>query len=89
MKVSKAFEEAIRETGFELERASHEVALYSIERAAFLSTIAHEAGFGEAVEAEAAGVFAYAARRAVRAADQGDQRALDIIRGFLIGKAGG
>ena len=84
-----AFAAALEATGVDLKTSAQEVAAYAADRGAHLAAIAAEPGIAEACEAEADRVWLYGAQRAVRAADAADGRAIALIRGVLLGLAGG
>ncbi|MFO0451602.1 MAG: hypothetical protein ACK52I_23575, partial [Pseudomonadota bacterium] len=65
------------------------IADYTAERGAHLTAIANEPGIAEAIEAETYRCWLFAARREVRVADAGDQRAWGLLRGLLLGLAAG
>jgi hypothetical protein len=83
----EAFEQALKQTGLELQVLPGEVAAYAAQRGAYLASFGQVPGFLRAVEAEADNVFLFSARRAMSAADAADVRAWSLIQGVLLGIA--
>ena len=83
----EAFEQALKQTGLELQALPGEVAVYAAQRGAYLASFGQVPGFLRAVEAEADNVFLFSARRAMSAADAADVRAWSLIQGVLLGIA--
>lgn len=81
-------EQYLKSSGVDLQQASADVAMFAAQRSAHLAAAAGQAGFQEAVEAEADRVWLFATGRAVRAADANDARLWGILAGFLISSAG-
>ena len=82
--IGTLLEAAAQEVGLDLQRSAAEVATYIAGRTAHLSTIVEQAGFHEALIAEADSVAIYAGVNAVSAADDADRRLIGIIEGFLM-----
>lgn len=78
------FENYLKASGIDLQQASSDVALFAAQRAAHLASLTGQAGFQEAVEAEADRVWMFATGRAVRAGDANDARLWGIVAGFLL-----
>lgn len=83
----EAFEQALRQTGIDIQAVPGEVAVYAAQRGAFLASLGQVPGFLRAAEAEADNVFLFAARRAMQTADAADSRAWSLIQGVLLGLA--
>jgi hypothetical protein len=82
-------ENYLKASGIDLQQASADVALFAAQRSAHLAAAAGQAGFQEALEAEADRVWLFATGRAVRAGDASDARLWGVVAGFLISAAGG
>jgi len=80
---------AITATGVSLKKSAADVALYTTQRAAHLSTLVGQPGYEEAVAAERDAVLLYAGVAAVREADAADMRLVGIIEGVLLSAATG
>jgi len=76
-------DEAIAETGMDLEDRKQEVADYAAERSLHLSTIAAEPGFEQALRAERNSVALRAGLAVDDAASAHDQRVFGMIAGAL------
>lgn len=83
----EAFEQALKQTGLDLQAMPGEVAAYATQRGAYLASFGSVPGFLRAAEAEADNVFLFGARRAVDKADAADARAWSLIQGVLLGLA--
>lgn len=88
-KFRQLFAEALRATGIDVQASAPEIATFADQLAIDLAAAAGEAGIGEAIDASADRLVQFASRRTVRVADAGDQRALALVRGVLIGLASG
>ena len=75
--------DALNELGVEAGESLDAVADYAAERAEHLSTIVGQAGFMQAVEAEARNVHIKAAISAASLADGADERFVRIVQGGL------
>lgn len=69
--------------GVTLERDAVELKGYAEQRMAHLDRIAGQAGFQDAVDAEAHNVALFAAGQIVKGADVADQMLVDNIKGLL------
>lgn len=78
-----ALETALKETGLQLQKSAHEVAVYATMRSADLAKALGQKGFDEAVVAARDAVALYAGIRAVENADAADNRVLGLIHGAL------
>ncbi len=78
-----ALDTALRETGLQLEKSAHEVAVYAALRSVQLTKAVGQKGFQEAVVAERDAVALYAGIQAVNNADAADARILGLIHGAL------
>lgn len=81
--IGKLFEDSVRGLGVDLRKAGRDLQLYVAGRVAHLATLVGQAGYQEAVEAEARNVALEAAISAVTQADATDQRIVGIIQGVL------
>lgn len=82
-KIKAALEAALRETGVQLLHSTADVAIYTAQRAAHLSTIVGQEGFDEALQAERDAVCLFAGVSAVKEADAADARIVGLIQGAL------
>lgn len=81
-------EDAVKETGADIEESLDTVVLFMSERALHLSTIAHEPGFTQALRAERNRVAIHAGLSVAEDADSSDHRILGLIQGALALAAG-
>jgi hypothetical protein len=81
-------EDAVKETGVDIEESLDSLALFMSERALHLSTIVAEPGFPQAVRAERNRVALHAGLSVAHDADKADHRMLGIVQGALALAAG-
>lgn len=78
--IGKALQSVVSETGKSLRASAAEVAAYVAQRGAYLATLAGQAGFAEAEQAELESCRLFAGVAAVHEADAVDGRVLGIIQ---------
>lgn len=83
--VKTALDSMLRDSGIALRRTTLEVVQYADQRSAHLSAIAGEAGFDEALAAEARNVAQFAGIEAARLGDAADAAARARVFGLIYG----
>lgn len=79
----QALEQALLETGVDLQHSVAEIGARAAERGVHLASIANEPGYAEAVIAERDALAIYAGIEAVERADSADEKARAMAMGIL------
>ena len=88
MDYGELIKDVLEETGIDLEITKDELIRYTAERAAHLTTLIGQPGYGLALRAERDAVALHAGLDATMAAEAADSRIVGVIQTILMAVAG-